>query len=173
MLNIFSLFTILVYQLVSIYTISVNDNTGNAINFAAFTGKKILLVNTASNSTNAGQYAQLEQLYQLHKDSLVIIAFPSNDFGNEPGTIDSINSWVHTNYNIHYLLAEKTIVSGSEKSYLYNWLSDINANGMMNSSVSHDFYKYLINSEGKLIGIFNEEVDPLDSKIQEAITNWI
>lgn len=171
MLNIFSLFPILIYQVVSIYSISVNDNTGNTINFAAFTGKKILLVNTASNSTNAGQYAQLEQLYQLHKDSLVIIAFPSNDFGNEPGSNDSIANWVRANYNIHYLLAEKIIVSGSEKSYLYNWLSDINANGMMNSSVSHDFYKYLINGEGKLIGIFNEEVSPLDDKVQDAITN--
>jgi len=168
---IISFFIFLVAQVVSVYTISVNDIDGNAINFSSFQGKKILLVNTATNSADVDQYAQLEALYQLHRDSLVIIAFPANDFGNEPRTNAGIDSFVHNNYDIHYLLAEKTVVSGSNKSYLYNWLSDSTINGMTDSRVNKDFYKFLVNSEGKLIGIFTNQVNPLDSVLQNAITN--
>lgn len=160
-----------VSQFISFYTLSFKSNTGNTIPFSNYQGKKVLLVNIATQSPNANQIAELESLYQQYSDSLIIVAFPSNDFGNESGTNESIATSLEANYHIHFILAEKTNVSGTGKSELYQWLSDQSLNGMLNSEVKKDFYKYLINSEGRLIGIFSDEVSPLSNTLQSAIIN--
>lgn len=171
MQHIFLVISILISQLVSIYTISVSDVNGNTLNLSTFAGKKILLVNTSSNSPHVAQYAKLEQLYQLHRDSLVIIAFPSNSFGNEPGNDSTIKSFVLNTYHINFYLASKSSVIGADKSALYNWLAEKDLNGMMRGLPRGDFHKFLIDGEGKLIGRFTELVDPLDSELQNAIIN--
>jgi len=171
MINIINLLFSAILNLVSIYTISVNDGNGKPIKFSDYSGKKILIVNTASNGPDSQQYVDLEKLYQMHKDNLVIIAFPSNDFGNEPDENDEIFKRVVKSFNVHFIIAEKTLVSGQNKSYLYKWLSDESLNGMMNSTVKRDFYKYLIDGEGRLIGIFSNAVSPLSAELQSAITN--
>lgn len=169
---LFSVFSFIVTQLISFYSISVNDIEGNQVNFSSFQGKKVLIVNTASASSDAAQYQELQQLYQRHNDSLVIIVFPSNDFGNEPmNNPDSIKNLIRDNYGATYFIGEKSIVSGQQKSYLYNWLALENLNGMMNGVVNHDYFKFLINEEGKLIGVFSSTVNPLDEKIESAINN--
>lgn len=155
---------------ISIYSISSADINGGQINFSDFQGKKILIVNTASNSPYVAQYAALEQLYQLYKDSLVVIAFPGNSFSNEPGSNASIKSFVTSTYNIHFLLAAKVDVSGSGQAPIYQWLTQQSQNGMMNIVVQSDFQKFLIDKDGTLIGVFSAAVSPLDSSIQNAIT---
>ena len=142
---------------------------GTAINFSDYRGKKILIVNTSSNSNFTPQYARLEQLYQRYKDSLVIIAFPSNDFNHEPGSEQSILSFVQNTYSIHYLLAGKTGVTGAGQSDLYKWLTTRDANGSMSSIVQYDFQKYLIGSDGHLMGYFTGAMDPMDATIQNAV----
>src|SRR5215510_1983831 len=83
-----------------IYSLSATDIYGDSINFSAYSGKKVLIVNTASASQYAYQYGQLEELYQSYKDSLVIITFPSNDFGNEPYDESNIIDFARSNYNV-------------------------------------------------------------------------
>jgi len=153
-----------------IYSFSIPGiNGGAAINFSDYAGKKILIVNTCSDSAYAPQYGRLEQLYQQYKDSLVIVAIPSNNFGREPGSEAAIQSFVNSNYPIHYLLAGKMSVTGDGQSTLYQWLTTGSQNGGMSSTVKYDFQKYLVGTDGHLIGWFTGAMDPMDSTIQNAI----
>ena len=142
---------------------------GTSIQFSDFKGKKILVVNTASGSLYTGQYARLEQLYQQYKDSLVIVAVPSNDFNHEGGSEQDIASFVQNTYSIHYLLAGKTSVTGTGTCDLYKWLTNGEQNGAMTSTVQYDFQKYLVGTDGHVIGYFTGAMDPMDSTIQNAI----
>ena len=169
MLSISALIKCFITSLISFYTLKIERPNGSLINFANFAGKKVLIVNTAVNTPDTVQYRKLEQLYQIHKDSLVIIVIPSNDFGNAPGTNISIRNFIQTNYNINYIISSKTKVKGQNKSPLYKWLCDITKNGMMQNAVKQDFCKFLINKEGILIGCFNKSEDPLGPAIRGGI----
>ncbi len=153
----------------SFYSLSTSKMGGGDISFAPFAGKKVLIVNTAINTADTVQYRKLEQLHQLYKDSLVIIAIPSNDFGNAPMSNAAIKTFVFNNYNYHYLLAAKTNVKAPSKSDLYKWLTRVTKNGMMNSEVKKDFYKYLISKDGTLIGVFDNTEDPMGARIRGAV----
>jgi glutathione peroxidase len=155
----------------SIYDYTINDVDGNVINLNAFQGKKLLFVNTASDSKYAAQYASLEHLYQTYKDSLVIIAVPSNDFGNEPLSSDSLKSFVIDHYDIHYILGSKTSVTGTDIIPVYHWLTDVSLNHVYNNSVNGDFYKFLVDETGNIIGLYSGSVDPMDSTLQNQIKN--
>jgi glutathione peroxidase len=155
---------------VSIYTITEPDIDGGTIHFSNYQGKKILIVNTACYSPRTSQFSGLEQLYQTYKDSLVVVAFPSNSFGHEPGTNQQIKSFIMSHYNVHFVLGGKLDVSGANQGTIYQWLSQIAQNGMMNSSVSDDFQKYLVDKDGKLIAVYSPNVQPMDNVIQNAIT---
>ena len=154
---------------ISFYSLSATRSNGNALPFAAFAGKKVLIVNTAINSADTVQYRKLEQLYQIHKDSLVIIVFPSNDFGNTPGSNAAIRNFIINNYNAHYIIGAKSNVKGNGKHDVYKWLNNIVKNGMMDSRVKTDFHKYLINKQGRLIGSFSKTEDPMGINIRNAI----
>lgn len=153
----------------SIYTIAVPLSVaGNVINMNDCRGKKILIVNTASNSPYAVQYGSLETLYQQYKDSLTIIAVPSNSFGNEPNPNKSIAAIINPVHHFNFLIAAESEVTGNTTG-LYKWLLNKSENGIMDSEVKGDFQKYLIDSNGNLIAVFAPEVDPLDEMIQNAI----
>lgn len=152
-----------------IYDYQITAIDGTSIDLNDFRGKKILFVNTASNSAYVDQYASLEQLYQKYKDSLVIIAVPSNSFGNEPDSNEVIDSFVMSHYNIHYLLASKSDVTGDSIAPIYQWLTNINFNQTFQNPVNGDFYKYLVNDQGQIVGGFIGSVDPMDSALQNAI----
>jgi glutathione peroxidase len=154
---------------ISFYSLSAKKINGNNMPFAAFAGKKVLIVNTAINTADTVQYRKLEQLYQLYKDSLIIIAFPSNDFGNTPINNAAIKNFINTKYNVNYLLGEKISVKGPNKSDVYKWLINATKNGMMDSRVKKDFYKYLINKNGILVGSFDNTEDPMGANIRNAI----
>src|SRR6266478_1750858 len=83
----------------SIYDFKVKGLDGNDIDFAQFKGKKIMIVNTASQCGNTPQYKDLETLYEKYKDKLVIVGFPANNFGEqEPGTNTEIHEFCTKNY---------------------------------------------------------------------------
>jgi glutathione peroxidase len=154
----------------TIYSFTVKDAGGDDINFNSFRGKKILIVNTAEQSLYAKQYGSLEQLYQRYKDSLVVVVFPSNSFNNQSGSNSAIRQSIISNYNAHYLIAEKTNVTGNGASPLFNWLSIKAQNNVMSNPVTGDFQKYLIGTNGKLVAFFAPQLDPMDSILQRMIT---
>jgi glutathione peroxidase len=168
MIRIFSLLTMLI-SITGIYDYSIRDIDGNNINLSQFHGKKILIVNTASNSQYVSQYSSLEQLYEKYKDSLIVIAVPSGSFGNELPDSSAIRNFVISNYNIHFILASKTDVAGINQSPLYAWLTQAVKNGVMDNSLDNDFYKFLVDTNGNLVGAFAPSVDPMSQVVQNAI----
>ena len=155
----------------SFYSLKSIDNNGNEINFEQFKGKKILVVNTASDCGFTAQYEELEKLYNQHKDSLVIIGFPSNDFKEqESGTDEQIATFCKANYGVTFLLMKKTIViKNNEQNDVFKWLSDKTKNGWNNQQPQWNFSKYLINESGVLLNYFPSAISPLSSELISAL----
>jgi len=122
------------------YDFTMNDIDGNPVDFSAFKGKKLLIVNVASKCGYTPQYAELQELYEAHKDQITILAFPANNFGGqEPGTNEDIKSFCSENYGVTFPMFEKISVKGVDKHPLYRWLSDKNLNGWNNTEPSWNF----------------------------------
>ena len=156
---------------VSIYSFSVDAANGATINLSQYQGKRILIVNTATNNEQASQFSELQQLYQQNIGNLVVIAFPSNDFGNESRSNQEMQSYLQTTYNVTFPVAAKLHVTDTieQRHPFYYWLTKKTENGVMNSKIKNDFQKYLINKQGKIVGIFDSSVSPLSSEIQTAL----
>ncbi len=154
----------------SFYTLQFQDINGVSHTMSQYQGKKILLVNIATESPNVGQLAKLQQLKQLYPDSLVIIGFPSNSFGHESKTDSAIKQFCQTQYGVTFLLASKQSITGSNMQPIYHWLATQTENGVANNPIGGDFQKFLINESGQLIGIFAPSVSPLSSQIKNAIS---
>ena len=154
-----------------IYSLTMPAIDGGSIRFSDFVNKKILIVNIATDSRFSTQFASLEQLYQQYKDSLIVIAVPTNDFKHESRNDSAIKSFIQSQYHASYLIASKNSVTGAGQCLLYQWLSQGAQNGFGDNDVPGDFSKYLIDSKGKLIGVFSGPIDPLDDDIQSSIKN--
>lgn len=155
----------------SIYEHTVPGLSGETIRLSDYKSKKILIVNIATGSRFASQLSNLETLYQRHKDSLVVIAVPSNSFGKEPLSNQAIKEELANKYHAHYLVAAKSVVSGATQLPLYKWLTSATENGVVDNPVNADFQKFLINNKGNLVGIFSANTDPLAEELQNAIIN--
>ncbi len=143
---------------------------GDTISLYQFEGKKILLVNVASECGYTYQYEDLEKLYQEYKDQLVIIGFPSNEFGGqEPGTNEEIKAFCTSNYHVTFPMTEKISVKGKDATPIYQWLTQKNLNGVEDSEVSWNFNKYLINEQGEYVVHFGSKVKPFDPELIAAI----
>jgi glutathione peroxidase len=153
-----------------IYDFKVAALTGGTINFSKFKGKKILIVNTASECGYTYQYEGLEALYKKYKDRLVIVGFPTNDFGaQEPGSNDQIAKFCKENYGVTFPMAAKISVKGDEMAPIYKWLTDEKLNKFQGSVIKWNFQKYLIDEKGKLVGVFGHKVKPESEELIQAI----
>jgi glutathione peroxidase len=155
----------------SIYSKQIEDINGATHSVSEFQGKKILIMNIATNSPFVSQLAGLQQLHQQHGDSLVILVFPSNSFGNEPRTNSEIKDFCQNQFGATFFLAAKSSVTGSTIHPLYSWLTQQSENGVMDQAVRGDFQKYLISGDGHLIGVFAGSVNPLSEQIQDALND--
>src|SRR6478735_5042260 len=109
----------------SIYDFKVTALDGGKIDFADYKGKKILIVNTASECGYTPQYEGLEALYKKYKKDLVIVGFPANDFGQqEPGTNQEIAGFCKKNYGVTFPMAAKITVVGDYMAPIYQWLTN-------------------------------------------------
>lgn len=152
------------------YDIAINDINGNSINMEDFKGKLILFVNVASKCGFTPQYKELQELHTSHKDKLIVIGLPCNQFGGqEPGTSDEIKAFCSKNYGVEFLITEKIEVKGKGQHPLYTWLTNKEKNGVKNSSVKWNFQKYLIDKEGKLVDFYYSTTSPLSEKITKHI----
>src|SRR5258705_6920762 len=118
----------------SLYDLSVQLNTGNTLRFDSLKGKKILIVNTASDCGYTNQYADLEKLYEKYKDSLVVIGFPANDFKEqEKGSDADIAQFCKINFGVNFPLMKKSsVVKGVDQNKIFKWLTDSTQNGWNN-----------------------------------------
>lgn len=138
---------------------------GKEISFSDFKGKKVLIVNTASNCGYTGQYAELQTLHEKMGADLVIIAFPSNDFAEQEKASDKeIERFCQINYGVSFPIAKKdVVVKNDAQQPVFRWLSDITDNGWNDHAPDWNFGKYLINGNGSLTAYFGPSVSPLDN----------
>lgn len=154
-----------------IYQFKVTDLYGQEFDFATLKGKKILIVNTASECGLTPQYKDLEAIYEKYKNlNFVIVGFPANNFGSqEPGSNEQIAKFCKMNYGVTFPMMSKISVKGNDKHELYKFLTEKNRNGLQDSEVDWNFQKYLINEQGELVKVLSPRVLPTDA----AIVGWI
>jgi glutathione peroxidase len=147
---------------VNFYSLQATSNSREQISFEKYRGRKVLIVNLASECGFTPQYAELEQLHQ-HNKNISVLGFPSNNFGGqEPGSDEEIAAFCRLNYGVTFELFKKDDVKGNNKQPVYKWLSDNNKNGWNNKEPQWNFYKYLVDENGNLSKIFSSSVSPLN-----------
>jgi glutathione peroxidase len=151
---------------VSAYSFSLTSIDGNSFRLRDFSGKKILIVNTASACGYTPQYEALEALSKKYTDKLVVVGFPANNFGGqEPGTNEEIKSFCKKNYGVSFPLSEKVSVVGEDAAPLFKWLVSKEQNGVMDATIKWNFSKFLLDEKGNLIAAFPSSVKPMDDAI--------
>ena len=155
----------------TIYQFEVEDITGKAFPLSNLQGKKVMIVNTASKCGLTPQYKELEALYQQYKDKdFIIIGFPANNFlKQEPGTNEEIATFCQVNYGVSFPMMSKISVKGKDMHLLYQFLTQKSKNGVMDSTVSWNFQKYLIGKDGHLEKVIEPKTLPNDPEV----TQWI
>ncbi len=132
----------------------------------AFKGKVLLVVNTASKCGFTGQYEGLEALYTQYRDQgLEVLGFPSNDFGNqEPGTEEQIKDFCRLTYSVQFPMFEKTSVKKGSADPFYQFLAQ-----QTGVYPKWNFYKYLIDRDGKVVDVYSSMTSPSSKKLVQTI----
>ena len=152
----------------SLHDFKAKTLEGSDFNFANLKGKKVLIVNTASECGYTPQYKDLEALYEKYKSkNFVVIGFPCNDFGGqEPGTSKDIKAFCTKNYGVTFQMMEKVSIANSP---IYKWLTKKSENGVLDATVKWNFNKFLVDEKGNLVKYLPSNTKPMDVEI----TNWI
>jgi len=155
----------------SFYSLTAQLNNGALLSFNSLKGKKLLLVNTASDCGYTNQYDDLQKLYDAYQDKLTVIAFPANDFKQqEKGSDEEINNFCKINFGVTFPIALKgPVVKGGNQQKVFQWLTDKTKNGWNNKPPSWNFSKYLVSEEGVLMNYFDPAVSPLSEEVKKAI----
>ena len=132
----------------------------------AYSGKVLLIVNTASKCGNTPQYDGLEKLHSEYgEQGLVVLGFPSNDFmGQEPGTEEQIQEFCRLTYGVEFPMFEKTSVKERDAHPFYIALAD-----SAGTYPTWNFHKYLIGRDGEMISEFSPRTQPYDDRLVAAI----
>ena len=150
----------------SIHKFKVASLDGGTIDFASFKGKKILVVNTASECGYTPQYKELQALYEKYKEKLVVVGFPANNFGGqEPGSNTEIKSFCELNYGVKFPMAAKISVSGDDMAAIYKWLTSKAQNGILDAEIKWNFNKFLLDENGYMIEYYPSKVTPMSAEI--------
>ncbi len=153
----------------SIHEFSFESIDGEMIKMESFKGKKILIVNTASECGFTKQYKELQEVYEKHGDKLAIIGFPANNFGaQEPGKNEDIKSFCEKNYGVSFTLAAKVSVKGEDIHPIFKWLI-AQKNPSFDGDIKWNFEKFLLDEKGTLIDRFRSAVNPDSEKILRYI----
>jgi len=154
----------------SIHNISIGGINGKEIKLDQFRGKKLMIVNVASECGFTPQYGQLEELYGHYQNELVILGCPCDDFGHqEPGSNEEIASFCQSMFQVTFPLSEKINIRKQPVHPLYQWLTEESGNGVSDSLVTWNFQKYAISPQGEWQHVFSPETSPLDDRIIEWI----
>lgn len=145
----------------TIYDFKIKGLDGSTIDFSQYKGKKILIVNTASKCGFTPQYAGLEKLYANHKDNLIIVGFPSDNFGGQEFQDNKdISSFCQKNYGVTFPLTTRVDVKGENITPIYQYLTQKSENGVLDATISWNFNKFYIDEKGNLIAHFDSKVTP-------------
>ena len=151
-----------------IYDFKIESIIGEKIDFSLYKSKAILLVNVASQCGFTKQYIDLQKLWDKYKDKgLIVIGFPSNQFGSqEPGSNSEIKNFCKINFNINFPMTTKIDVKGENIEPIYKWAFE---NYGKKAVPKWNFYKILINTEGKIEQTYSSVTNPMSKKITNEI----
>lgn len=155
----------------SFYELKVLLNNAKELSFADLKGKKVILVNSASNCGYTGQYSELQSLYERFGDTLQIIAFPANDFAEQEKSSDSeIAQFCQLNYGVSFPVAIKGVVlKKADQQQVFKWLTDKKLNGWNEHAPDWNFGKYIIDENGVLTNYFGPSISPLEDVFLNAL----
>ena len=149
----------------NLYNFKIELLTGGELDLKTLQGKKVLIVNTASECGFTGQYENLQKLAAEYKSKVVLIGFPANNFGGqEPGTNNEISTFCKKNYGVDFIMSQKVSVKGDDQTELFKWLTS-QPNPDFTGSIKWNFEKFLIDENGKLVRRYRSTTDPLDEEI--------
>lgn len=155
----------------TIFQFTVKNIEGEDFDFSSLKGKKIMIVNTASKCGLTPQYKKLQALYDKYgNDDFIIVGFPANNFlRQEPGSDEEIAAFCESNYGVTFPMMSKISVKGKDMHPVYEFLTQEVKNGVVNSSVSWNFQKYLISPDGRLARVVSPRTQPDDP----SVISWI
>ena len=150
-----------------IYDFSIESITGETINFKDYKNKVILLVNTASYCGFTKQYDELQKLWDAYKEKgLIVIGVPSNSFNQEKSKNEDVKEFCEVNFNIDFPLTTITDVKGNNAHEIFKWARE---NHGKSAVPKWNFYKILINKEGKIEDTFASMTKPMSKKLIKTI----
>ena len=153
----------------SAYDFSFTDIDGNNLPLSKFKGKPLLLFNSASKCGFTSQYTGLQEIHEAYKDKgLIVIGVPSDNFNQEPGSEKDIKEFCMVNFNITFELTKKNNVVGNNAHPLFKWLNDT-----YGARPKWNFFKFVINKDGKLEKHFSSMVSPSSKNLISTINNVI
>jgi glutathione peroxidase len=144
---------------------------GKEFDFSTLKGKKVLIVNTASECSLAPQFRKLQELYEEYGgDDFEIIAFPCNDFGKqEPGNNEEIYDVCSKKYEITFQMMEKISIKGEDCHPIYKWLTSSKENGTLEAKVTWNYQKFLVDENGQVV----DALSPISSPKSSRILEWL
>lgn len=143
---------------------------GSDLDLSQYKGKKVILLNVASECGFTPQYADWQKFYETSGEKIVVIGIPSNEFGGqEPGSNQDISTFCQTNYGVTFPMAGKAVVKGEGKHPLYQWLTTKSLNGWNDKEPGWNFCKYVINEKGQLTHFFGSKILPTDPEFMAAV----
>ena len=153
------------------FDFKINSITGDVIDLNDFRGKPVLIVNTASYCGFTKQYNDMQNLWDKYKDKgLIVLGIPSNSFNQEKTNNDDVKEFCEVNFNINFPLTEITDVKGNNAHEIYKWAKD---NHGKSAVPKWNFYKILINNEGKIEDTFASLTNPTSKKITKKIESLL
>ena len=154
-----------------IYDFSIESITGETINFKDYKNKVILVVNTASYCGFTKQYNDMQELWERYKDKgLIVLGIPSNSFNQEKKDNSEVKEFCEVNFNINFPLTEITDVKGDNAHEIYKWAKE---NFGKSAVPKWNFYKILINKEGKIEDTYASLTNPTSKKIINKVESLL
>ncbi|WP_240731647.1 glutathione peroxidase [Hymenobacter radiodurans] len=154
----------------TVYDYTVKTIEGKDVKLSQFAGKKLLIVNVASECGYTPQYKELEELHKKHGDKVTVLGFPANNFGGqEPGTNEEIATFCEKNFGVTFPMFEKVSVKGDDTAPLFQFLADKTKNGAISDAPTWNFCKYLVDEQGHVVGYYPSKVKPMSDELVAAI----
>lgn len=151
----------------SIYSLEATSIDGETVKLSSFEGKVLLIVNVASQCGFTPQYEGLQELHKTYAEQgLVILGFPSNDFGGqEPGSDGEIKKFCTSRFGVSFPMFSKVHTKGEHQHPLYALLTQSTGG----RSVGWNFEKFLVNRHGIVTERFDSNVSPGSTELTSAI----
>ena len=151
------------------YDFNIESINGELINFKEYKNKAVLVVNTASYCGFTKQYDELQELWNLYKSKgLIVLGVPSNSFNQEKKNNSEVKEFCEVNFNINFPLTTITEVKGDKAHDLFKWAKN---NHGKSAIPKWNFFKILINKDGKVEDTFSSFTKPMSKKLIDKIEN--